>query len=283
VQPIRCGVNTKLPIRSWVNEMGFGTTNIERVWAQVFPAGQLQQEEVVAWPGMVLVGWESYETEKYFQVYVDGRLSGVTEHPGQRMQLLEYEHSHPAGLEVIWVTKEDRYTDFAKQLSGFAETDGSHAVIYVPRMSGLSLAGRLELYWDGGSGVIDYSEAIVTQPVWANPFDKWGFGLDTFGEGDFGYSSAGAVGWGLGSFGIGEFGFDADELILSTEALEVGEYQFAVRLVDEFGNWDEGQTELFTIGIDPVPEQPELCIASYDEVNDELVLEIGFNEKVVSD
>ena len=254
--------------------MGFGMTNIERAWAQVFPAGRLQREDVVALPGLVLVGWESRETEKYFQAYGDGRLLGVTGHPEQRMLLLEYEHDHPTAIEVIWVTKEDRYTDFAGELSGFEETDGAHAVIFVPRMSGLPLASRLELYWDGGRGVIDYSEAIVTQPVWANPFDKWGFGLDTFGEGDFGYSGAGAVGWGLGNFGIGEFGFDADELMLSTEALEAGEYQFAVRLVDEFGNWDEGDTEIFTIGIDPIPEEPELCIASYDDVNDELVLEI---------
>ena len=254
--------------------MGFGTTNIERVRAQVFPAGRLQREEVVALPGLVLVGWESGETEKFFQVYMDGRLSGVAKHPEQRMLLLEYEHAHPAAIEVIWVTKEDRYTDFARQLSGFEETDGSHVVIFVPRTSGLPLASRLELYWDGGSGVIDYSEAIVTQQVWANPFDKWGFGLDTFGEGDFGYSGTGAVGWGLGSFGIGEFGFDADELVLCTEALEAGEYQFAARLVDEFGNWDEGDTEIFTIGIDPIPEEPELGIVSYDEKNDELVLEI---------
>jgi hypothetical protein len=254
--------------------MGYGTTNIELVWAQVFPLGQMQREEVVALPGLVLVGWESCETEKYFQVYVDGRLAGVTGHPEQRMLLLEYEHDHPAAIEVIWVTKEDRYTDFARQLSGFEEADGAHAVLHVPRMSGLPLTSQLELYWDSTSGVIDYSETIVTQPIWSNPFDKWGFGLDAFGEGDFGYSGTGAVGWGAGSFGIGEFGFDAEELILSTEALEAGEYQFAVRLVDEFGNWDEGQTELFTIGMDPVPEQPELRIASYDEVNNELVLEV---------
>ena len=82
---IRYGVNTKLPIHSWVNEMGFGTTNIERVWAQVFPAGRLSREEVVALPGLALVGWESRETEKYFQAYGDGRLLDVTDHPQQRM------------------------------------------------------------------------------------------------------------------------------------------------------------------------------------------------------
>jgi len=263
--------------------MGFGTTNIKRVWAQVLPMGLLRGGDVVALPGLVLVGWEGGETENYFQVYVDGRWAGVTELPQQRMLLVEWEHDHPSKLEVVWVTPKDRYTDFGRELSGIADTDGVHAVLLVPRVSDLPVASQLELYGNGGSGEIDYSEAIVTQPVWANPLDKWGFGLEAFGEGDFGYSGTGAVGWGLGSFGVGEFGFDADELMLTTGALSAGEYQFAVRLVDEFGNWEEGETELFTIGIDPVPEQPGLRIASYDDVNDELVLGIGFNENVVRD
>ncbi|MBN1844784.1 MAG: hypothetical protein JW810_03810 [Sedimentisphaerales bacterium] len=241
----------------------------------MLPAGLLANAQgIAALPGLLLVGWQSPLTDKRFQVYVDGTPAQVTEHARQRMMLVEYEHVHPAAIEVIWVDLEDQYRDVSGQLTGFSSADGAHAIMHLPRLSRWPRASRVHLYGDGGMGSIDYSRALQSRPLWPNPLDSWGFGLDAFGGGDFGYSGTGAVGWGKGGFGIGEMGFDADELVLATEALPAGVYQFAVQLTDEFGNLDGSPTEIFTIGIDPIPAEPALRIESYDDVNDELRLEI---------
>ena len=255
--------------------MAFGTTNIDKVRAMVFPAGQRREGGGAAQAGVLLVSWCSSETDKLFQVYVNGQRAGVSAHPRQRMLLVQYDHRHPAVIEVIWVTARDRYVDYARQLSGFTARDGGHAVVSLPRRGTIELGSVARLFWDAGTGQMDYAEPLAVQKVWPEPADKWGWGQDGFGCGDFGYSGRAALGWGRGSFGGGEFGFDADLLVFESEALPVGTYQFAVRIMDAKGNSDVGEVEKVTLSIDPRPEGPELTMASYDEVTGELVLEIN--------
>jgi hypothetical protein len=258
--------------------MAFGTTNIEQVKAMSVPAGQRPKGGVVAQAGVMLVSWRSGETDKLFQVYVNGRLMGASAHRQQRALLVEYDHTHPAVIEVVWVRAQDRYVDYARQLNGFTEKDGVHAVVSLPRRGTMELGSRAKLFWDAGTGVMDYSQPLMVQEVWPEPEDKWGWGQDGFGRGDFGYSSTAAPGWGRGSFGEGEFGFDADKLVFESEALPRGTYQFAVRLTDAQGNAAEGEAEIVTVSIDPVPEGPGLAIESYDSGSNELVLNIKSGE-----
>ena len=113
------------------------------------------------------------------------------------MLLVQGEHNHPVTIEVIAVPIEERDVDYAKQLSIFEEGHGSHAVLSWPRRGDLPWGSRANIYWDEGKdGVIDYSTPLASQPIWNGLIEKWGWGMDTFGEGDFGYSGTGAVGWG---------------------------------------------------------------------------------------
>jgi hypothetical protein len=254
--------------------MAFSTTNIDKVRAMAFPAGMLSDGELVSLSGLVLVSWRSSETDKLFQVYVNGRWAGTTSHPQQRMLLVEYEHIHTAAIEIIAVEPAEKDTDYSNELSGFVG-DACHAILSWPKRGVLPLGGKANVYWDGGNGQIDYGEPLATWDIWCGQADKWGWGLDAYGKGDFGYSGTGAIGCGRGSFGWGEFGFDAELQEYQSESLAAGTYKFAVRLSDRLGNLDEGEVDVVTISVDPLPEAPGVTIASYDEESDDLVLNIN--------
>ncbi|KPK76405.1 MAG: hypothetical protein AMJ79_06715 [Phycisphaerae bacterium SM23_30] len=255
--------------------MTFGITEINKVRATVFPAGQLRDGTAVVLPGLILLSWQSKLTDKLFQVYVNGKLAGLSSHPKQRELVVQYDHTHPTGIEVIWVEAEDRYVDYSRQSTGWRETDGSHAVLCFHRRGSIPLGSEAQLYWNAGQGDIDYSEPISRQSVWADAADKWGWGLDSFGVGDFGNSGTGAIGWGRGDFGEGEFGFDADIITFESEPLTGGTYKFAIRLSDAWGSLDQGEIIQTEIHIDPLPIGPILDMESYDNQTDTLFLNIN--------
>lgn len=254
--------------------MVFTTANIDNVKAMVFPAGALGDGGIVPLEGLILLTWRSGETDKLFQVYLDSRLSGATLHVQQRSLLVQYDETHPVAIEIVAVPAEERDIDYSEELYGFRNTDGSHAILRWPRRGKLPLGSKANVYWDSGDGDIDYDTLLASIPIWPAPADKWGWGLDGFGKGDFGYSGTGAVGWGRGSFGQGEFGFDADMLAFQSGALTTGTYRFAVWLADERDNFDQEDIEVFEITVDPLPEAPSLAIENYDYQSDQLVLNI---------
>jgi len=191
----------------------------------------------------------------------------------QRSLLVQCDPLEVAAIEVIAVDPTESNLDFSGELKGFSELDGCRAVLNWPRRGTLPLNNKAVIYGDGGEGSINYDEAIAAVDIWEGASDKWGWGLDEFGAGDFGYSGTGAVGWGLGSFGEGEFGFDADIESFESEPLVTGRYKFAVRISNAQGNLGENITEC-EIGIDPLPRAPNLTIASYDPTSDGLLLNI---------
>ena len=152
--------------------MAFSTTNIDKVRAMAFPAGMLSDGELVSLGGLVLVSWRSSETDKLFQVYVNGRWAGTTSHPQQRMLLVEYEHIHTAAIEVIAVEPAEKDTDYSDELSGFVG-DGCHAILSWPKRGVLPLESKANVYWDGGNGEVDYGEPLTTQDIWCGQADKW--------------------------------------------------------------------------------------------------------------
>jgi len=252
--------------------MTFTIDNIEAVKAMTFPAGRLRDGTVVPMPGLIVVQWRSSETGKLFQVYVNGRLAGVTADPEQRMLLAPYDHSHPAAIEIVAVDAAEKDVDYAGELTGFTRDDGSHVLLSWPRLGTMPLGSEARVCWNDGDGEIDYDNPIATQAVWGDPTEKWGYGLDGFGEVGFGYSG-GAIGFGRGAFGLGEFGFDAEMMTFESEALPLGTYCLAVRLADATGNLDEGDVTSVELSIDPLPEAPILALESYDKVEG-LVLSI---------
>jgi len=254
--------------------MAVSTENIAQVKARAFPAGGLSDGALVPLAGLALVSWQSSESEKLFQVYVNGRWAGATMTASQRSLLVQCDPLEVAAIEVVSVDSAERVIDFSGELEGFSELDGCRVVLSWPRRGKLPRDSKAVIYGDGGEGSINYDEPIATVDIWEGPADKWGWGLDGFGAGDFGYSGAGAVGWGKGSFGEGEFGFDADIQSFESEPLAAGRYKFAVRISDTRGNLGEDITE-HEIGIDPLPRAPNLAIESYDPTSDRLLLNIG--------
>lgn len=255
--------------------MGFSTNNISNVKAMAFPLGINGNGDMIEMPGLILVTWDSYATDTLFQTYVDGELSGVTSVLYQRKLLVQYEHTHTAAIEVIAVDPEDMNVDYANELDGFIDIDGSHVLISWPKRGVLPLGSKAKVYWNSGSGEIDYNQALTTQTVWQMVCEKWGWGLDAMGRGDFGFSGTGAPGCGRGSFGKGEFGFDAELQSFQSESLSTGTYQFAVRLSDAFDNHIAQNDVTCQISVDSLPNAATLAIESYDEQLDSLSLNIG--------
>ncbi|MBN1765249.1 MAG: hypothetical protein JW860_08335 [Sedimentisphaerales bacterium] len=249
--------------------------HIEKVRAEPFSAGMLKGGRAAPVAGLVLVSWQSRETDIFFQVYVDGRRAGTTSHPRQRYLLVDCEAGHTAAIEVVAVDVSEFHIDHAKFLNGFSPNNGAYAIISFPRLMEYPRGSSVRIFGAGGGGPIDYSEPLAQIEVWDSLSKKWGWGLDTFGGGDFGYSGTGAIGWGKGSFGEGGFGFDAEVLTFRAGAKEAGTYRFAVRMVDRYGHFNEEQDEILTVYVDPLPAAPEVAIEGYDEEEDRLVLRIG--------
>jgi len=253
--------------------MTFSTDNIDRVWVTWFAAGMLSSGKLAAVPGMIQVSWKSSETDKLFQVYVNGRWGGVTSDPEQRKLLVEYEHSHLAAIEIIAVEPEEKYTDYEGQVRGFFHVRGPHVIVSWPKRGTIPLGSKVAIFGDGGTGEMDYENPLAIREVWEGETEKWGWGLDEFGQGDFGYSGTGSIGWGRGAMGRGEFGFDAEMQEFESETLTEGIYKFGIRTTDRLGNLAEEGDEV-TVWVDPLPGEPQVSIESYDEQDDKLILRV---------
>jgi len=130
------------------------------------------------------------------------------------------------------------------------------------------------LYFDNGTGQVDYGQPIRSMRIWPCLQDKAGWGLSRFGEGDFGYDWAGGIGFGRGSFGRGEFGVDADIVEFMSPALEAGTYRFGVKVVDRNGN-KSGASETGTITVIRVVRPAQrLGVELFEKDTNQLVLEV---------
>ena len=67
-----------------------------------------------------------------------------------------------------------------------------------------------------------YRLNILPIPLWPGQYDNNGFGLSSFGKGDFGFDGSASIGFGKGNFGFGEFGFDACLMSWRSEERRVG-------------------------------------------------------------
>ena len=139
------------------------------------------------------------------------------------------------------------------------------------------MEATIEVYFDNRTGQIDYENPINSFPVqiWPCWQGKAGFGLSCFGESDFGYDGAAAIGFGLGLFGQCQFGFDEDFIEWVSEPLTAGTYQFAVKVIDRYGNKSSAsQTGQITVMSAAVPAE-DLSVSSFDKQTNELVLSIS--------
>lgn len=145
------------------------------------------------------------------------------------------------------------------------------------RSQNLPISATAQIYFDNGTGEIDYDNPLNDSPirVWPARQDKAGFGMSRFGASDFGYDSAAAVGFGKGSFGNGQFGLDADTFEWVSAPMQAGVYKFALKITDEAGNESSG-SETIQVTVTPAARPAEqVSISSFDKQTNQLVLSVS--------
>jgi hypothetical protein len=252
---------------------------IEKVRAFKLPAGIRANGKYVGSPKTVLVKWtDKTNKELFYQVYVNGQYGGTTAGSLQRQMIVPIPSSFESAvrIEVFAVEAEHAYCDLSNELDCTPATS-ERVKISLRRSQNLPIDVAAEIYFDNGTGTIDYDQPLNNQPIriWPARQDKAGFGMSRFGKGDFGYDSAGAVGFGKGSFGDGQFGLDADTIEWISPPLEPGVYKFGVKIIDEAGNKSNAsETEPITV-IPAARPAEQLSICSFNKQTNELVLNVS--------
>jgi len=258
--------------------MALISSGIERVRAFELPGGIWADGEYVGTPRIALVRWWSAWSDKFYQIYVNGRYAGVTVDSQQRQMIVQIPTSleSPVRLEVFAVDAEQADTDFSSEIDSSIGQSG-RVRISILRGQDLPIGATAQVYFDNSTGEIDYDEALNDSPirVWPAWQDKAGFGMSRFGASDFGCDSAGAVGFGKGSFGHGQFGLGADTFEWTSPPLCAGIYKFAVKVTDEAGNESSG-SETGQITVTPAARPAEqVSISSFDKQTNQLVLSVS--------
>ncbi len=258
--------------------MALISSGVERVRVFELPGGIWADGRYVGTPRIALVRWRSAWSDKFYQIYVNGQYAGVTVDSQQRQMIVQMPTSleSPVRIEVFAVEVEQADTDFSSEIdSSIGQSD--RVRISVLRSQGLPIGATAQIYFDNGTGEIDYDKALNDSPirVWPAWQDKAGFGMSRFGASDFGYDLAAAVGFGKGSFGHGQFGLDADAFEWTSPPLCAGVYKFAVKVTDEAGNESNG-SEAGQVTVTPAPRPAErISISSFDKQTNQLVLSIS--------
>lgn len=255
--------------------MGLTREGIRGVVVTELAAGVWGDGEATAEERAALVEWKSEWQDKFYQVYVNGRFAGVTIDSEQRKMVVRLPSSFESSvrIEVFAVEAGEGDVDFGDQL---AESRGysGRVKIRILRSQKLPLDGKVEVFSDNGTGVINYNQRINPDDIriWNNWQEKCGFGLARFGKSDFAREWSGGIGFGAGLFGESEFGVDADAIEWVSEELAEGRYKFGIRIIDKYGNVSEvSETEEITV-IPSAKGVEHLRVMSFDESANCLVL-----------
>jgi hypothetical protein len=259
--------------------MSLISSGIDKVSAFDLPVGIWADGQSAALPRTCLVRWRSQWGDKLHQVYVNGRYAGATVDGEQRQIVVAVPNSFetPVRIEVFAVVAEDAQRDFGDEIESLGGQSGRIRLSFL-REQDLPAGSSAQIYFDKGTGSIDYGSPVTDEPIriWPAWQDKAGFGLSGFGEGDFGWDGAAAVGFGKGSFGRGWFGFDADTFEWVSGFLQAGVYKFGIKIINEAGN-ESTASETGAITVIPLPRPAEdLNVASFDEQANELILNISY-------
>lgn len=253
------------------------SNGIEAVRAFGLPSGIRANGTCGLAPGSALVKWRSSLPNLLYQVYVNGRFAGTTldSEPRQMVVPLPCSLSSPVHMEVVAVEAAQADTNFSSVMEQ-PKHDSGRIRIVMMRSQSLPVGSTAQIYFDAGTGQIDYDNPLTDTPIriWPAWQDKAGFAMSAFGLGDFGYDSAAAVGLGQGSFGHGQFGLDADTIEWISPPLQCGTYRFGVKIADEPGNQSAAQ-ETDPITVTPAAKPADgLRVISFEEQTSKLLLEI---------
>lgn len=257
--------------------MSLYSDGIDSVRAFDLPAGIWADGQFVKEPHVALVKWRSSWSDRLHQVYVNGRYAGTTLDSEQRQLIVPVSTSPecPVHIEVFAVEAEYADMDFSRELTKRA-VDSGRVKIKLLRSQNLPMDAAADIYFDNGTGQVDYDNPITDKPIriWPAWQDKAGFAMSRFGLSDFGWDSAAAVGFGKGSFGHGQFGLDADTIEWISPTLPRGIYKFGVKISDASGKQSAG-SETGPITVTQAARPAEgLSIFSFDKQTNQLLLKI---------
>lgn len=255
--------------------MSLISSDIESVRAFVLPAGIWADGRASDAPRVALVKWSSTWNDKFHQVYVNGRYAGTTLDSDQRQMIVPVPTSleSPVRIEVFAIEAENTGIDFSGELVQ-SSADSGRVQFTLLRTQSLPMGATANVYYDDGTGEVDYEYPLNNSPIqiWPTWQDKAGFGMSEFGLGDFGYDAPAAIGFGKGSFGHGQFGLDADTIVWTSSPLPTGVYRFGVKVRDESGNQSvSSETEPITVIPAPRPAE-KLRISTFDKQTNQLIL-----------
>ena len=250
---------------------------IEKARVFELPNGVWANGRSAGCPRIALVKWQSRWSDKFYQIYVNGRYAGTTFDSYQRQMIVQMPTSleAPVRIEVFAVEAADANTDFSSEICSSDNHSGRVRISFL-RGQDLPINSTAQIYFDDGTGEIDYDDPLNDSPIriWPAWQDKAGFGMSSFGFSDFGYDSAAAVGFGKGIFGRGWFGLDSDSIEWVSRVIQAGVYKFAVRVTDEEGNESAG-SETGEVMVTPSARPAEqINVSSFDKQTNQLVLEI---------
>jgi len=257
--------------------MSLYSNGIDSVRAFHLPAGIRADGQFVKEPRVALVKWRSTWSDKFHQVYVNGRYAGTTFDNEQRQLIVSVSTSPecPVRIEVFAVEAEYADSDFSSELDQ-PTVDNGRVTITLLRSQNLLMDVVADIYFDNGTGQVDYDNPITDSPIriWPAWQDKAGFAMSRFGLSDFEWDSAAAIGLGKGSFGHGQFGLDADTIEWTSPPLTSGTYKFGVKVRDASGR-QSTSSETGPITVTPAARPAEgLSISSFDKQTNQLILRI---------
>lgn len=255
--------------------MSFTGDGIENVRVFVLPDGIRADGQCVVVFGAALVTWHSSHTGMFHQVYLNGRFAGATLDTEQRRLVVQAPGAFEAAVRVtvIAVVPADAHVDFAGDLEQAPVCTGRIRLMLL-RSQSLPLGATANVYHDGSTGQIDYTQPLNSAPIpiWPCIQDKAGFGMAQFATGDFGYDSAASVGFGKSALGQGQFGLDVDPIEWISPALSIGKYRFGVRITDASGNAGSA-SETAQITVVPLAKPAvALDVAIFEQQTNELTL-----------
>jgi hypothetical protein len=254
------------------------SSGVENIRVFELPCGIWADGESVGSPRTALVKWRSIWAGKFYKIYVNGKYAGATVDSQQRQMIVQIPTSleSPVRIEVFAIEAEQAVTDFSSEIESSIGQSG-RVRISMLRGQSLPISAIAQVYFDNGTGEIDYDKALNDSPIriWPAHQDKAGFGMSRFDISDFGYDSAAAVGFGKGGFGYGQFGLDADSLEWISPAMRAGIYKFAIKVTDEVGN-ESGSSETDQVVVTPAARPAEkINISSFNKQTNQLVLGIS--------
>jgi len=260
--------------------MSLYSDGIDSVRAFDLPAGIWPDGRYVKEPRVALVKWRSTWSDKFHQVYVNGRYAGATLDFQQRQLIVHIPTSPecPDRIEVLAVEAEHADIDFSSELTQLP-VDSGRVTITLLRSQNLPVGATAQIYFDNGIGQIDYNNPINDIPIniWPAWQDKAGFGMSQLGLGDFGWDSAAVIGFGKGSFGHGQFGLDADTIEWTSPILPIGTYTFGIKITDRSGRQSTA-SEIGPVTVTPAARPADrLSVSSFDKQTNQLVLDIENN------